>query len=100
MSDNMDVMMSLSAGEQAAAGIFGTLGIVLVLAGLLFLLKSRMQGEVGCGNQGRDQGRGHLPQARPGQPRKRKSAPNSSATFLTRLTSSSTTPGWRSAGPR
>ena len=44
MSDNMDVMMSLSAGEQAAAGIFGTLGIVLVLAGLLYLLKRWMQG--------------------------------------------------------
>ena len=43
MSDNMDVM-SLSAGEQAAAGIFGTLGIVLVLAGLLYLLKRWMQG--------------------------------------------------------
>ena len=38
MSDNMDVMMNLSAGEQAEAGIFGTLGIVLVLAGLLYLL--------------------------------------------------------------
>ena len=37
MSDNMDVM-SLSAGEQAATGLFGTLGIVLVLAGLLYLL--------------------------------------------------------------
>ena len=34
----------LSAGEQAAAGIFGTLGIVLVIAGLLYLLKRWMQG--------------------------------------------------------
>merc|ERR1711988_349900 len=30
--------------EQAAAGIFGTLGIVLVIAGLLYLLKRWMQG--------------------------------------------------------
>jgi len=34
----------LPAGHQAAAGIFGTILIVLVLAGLLFLLRKWMQG--------------------------------------------------------
>ena len=34
----------LSAGEQAAAGIFGTILIVLVIVGLLYLLRWWMQG--------------------------------------------------------
>merc|ERR1711874_41234 len=34
----------LSAGHQAAAGIFGTLLILLVLAGLLYLIRRWMQG--------------------------------------------------------
>merc|ERR1712227_1085638 len=44
LDDNVDEVPGLSAGEQAAAGIFGTLGIVLVIAGLLYLLKRWMQG--------------------------------------------------------
>ena len=34
----------LSAGAQAAAGIFGTIGILLVIAGLLYLFSRWMQG--------------------------------------------------------
>merc|ERR1712045_789739 len=44
LDDNVDEDPGLSAGEQAAAGIFGTLGIVLVIAGLLYLLKRWVQG--------------------------------------------------------
>jgi len=44
LDDIGDDNEGLSAGEQAAAGIFGTLGIVLVIAGLLYLLKRWMQG--------------------------------------------------------
>jgi len=44
MSDSDTNMGGLTAGEEAAAGIFGTIGVLLVIAGLLYLLKWWMQG--------------------------------------------------------